>query len=103
MIPGELERLTRTYATEIAVLIGPESDIPAPDVNTNAQMMAWIMDTYSMRQAYSVPAVVTNKPLALGGSEGRNDATTSGVVSVIKKAAVQIGMRVPGAGVAIQG
>ena len=67
----ELERLTRRYATEISMLIGPNSDIPAPDVNTNAQMMAWIMDTYSMHQGYSVPAVVTGKPLAIGGSEGR--------------------------------
>ncbi|HEU5370466.1 MAG TPA: Glu/Leu/Phe/Val dehydrogenase dimerization domain-containing protein, partial [Ktedonobacterales bacterium] len=66
---GELERLTRRYATEIALLIGPNSDIPAPDVNTNSQVMAWIMDTYSMHAGYSVPAVVTGKPLAIGGSE----------------------------------
>ena len=101
--PGELERLTRRYATEISVLIGPKSDIPAPDVNTNAQVMAWIMDTYSMQEGYSIPAVVTGKPLAIGGSEGRNDATASGVVSVIKKATKHLGMNLPGARVAIQG
>ena len=101
--PGELERLTRRYATEISVLIGPKSDIPAPDVNTNAQVMAWIMDTYSMQEGYSIPAVVTGKPLAIGGSEGRNDATASGVVSTIKKAAGHLGMSLPGARVAIQG
>ncbi len=100
---GELERLTRRYATEIAILIGPTSDIPAPDVNTNSQVMAWIMDTYSMHAGYSVPAVVTGKPLAIGGSEGRNDATASGVVTVTKKAADHIGMPLRGARVAIQG
>jgi glutamate dehydrogenase (NAD(P)+) len=100
---GELERLTRRYATEISILIGPNSDIPAPDVNTNSQVMAWIMDTYSMHAGYSVPAVVTGKPLAVGGSEGRNDATASGVVSVTKKAAQHLGIRLPGARVAVQG
>src|SRR5579885_2296802 len=100
---GELERLTRRYATEISLLIGPTSDIPAPDVNTNSQVMAWIMDTYSMHAGYSVPAVVTGKPLAIGGSEGRNDATASGVVTVTKKAADHIGMPLRGARVAIQG
>ena len=100
---GELERLTRRYATEIALLIGPTSDIPAPDVNTNSQVMAWIMDTYSMHAGYSVPAVVTGKPLAIGGSEGRNDATASGVVSTIKKAAKHLNMNLPGLRVAIQG
>ena len=71
----ELEGLTRRFFTEIEVLIGPERDIPAPDVNTNAQVMAWIMDTYSMHQGYTVPGVVTGKPISLGGSEGRNEAT----------------------------
>ncbi|MDQ3096954.1 MAG: glutamate dehydrogenase, partial [Chloroflexota bacterium] len=66
----QLETLTRRYATEIMVLIGPERDIPAPDVNTNAQTMAWIMDTYSMHHGYTAPAVVTGKPLSIGGSEG---------------------------------
>src|SRR5688500_1193942 len=70
----EVESLTRRFATEIEVLIGPERDIPAPDVNTNAQTMAWIMDTYSMHIGYTVPGVVTGKPIALGGSEGRNEA-----------------------------
>ncbi len=100
---AELERMTRRYATEIAIIIGPTSDIPAPDVNTNSQVMAWIMDTYSMHQGYSVPAVVTGKPLAIGGSEGRNDATASGVVSVTKKAAEHLGMALAGARVAVQG
>ena len=71
----ELERLTRRYATEIAGVIGPESDIPAPDVNTNPQVMAWIMDTYSMHHGYAIHGVVTGKPLAVGGSEGRVEAT----------------------------
>ena len=68
---NELEHLTRRYTTEISILIGPGSDIPAPDVYTNAQTMAWIMDTYSMHAGYSVPAVVTGKPVSIGGSEGR--------------------------------
>jgi glutamate dehydrogenase (NAD(P)+) len=100
---AELERLTRRYATEISVLIGPGSDIPAPDVNTNAQVMAWIMDTYSMHRGYSVPAVVTGKPLAIGGSEGRNEATATGVVAVTKMAAEEMKLPIRGARVAIQG
>ncbi len=100
---AELERLTRRYATEISVLIGPGSDIPAPDVNTNAQIMAWIMDTYSMHRGYSVPAVVTGKPLAIGGSEGRNEATATGVVAVTKMAAGEMKLPIRDAGVAIQG
>ena len=83
----EVERLTRRYATEISILIGPNSDIPAPDVNTSSREMAWIMDTYSMHHGYSVPAVVTGKPLAIGGSEGRNEATATGAVAVLKMAA----------------
>jgi len=78
MSVAELERLTRRYTTEISLLIGPESDIPAPDVNTNARTMGWIMDTYSMHRGYSVPAVVTGKPIAIGGSEGRAEATGRG-------------------------
>jgi glutamate dehydrogenase (NAD(P)+) len=77
---SELEHLTRRYATEISILIGPERDIPAPDVNTNAQTMAWIMDTYSMHVGYTVPAIVTGKPISLGGSQGRNEATARGTV-----------------------
>jgi glutamate dehydrogenase (NAD(P)+) len=75
----ELERLTRRFASEISMLIGPDSDIPAPDVNTNAEVMAWIMDTLSMEAGYSIPAVVTGKPLDIGGSEGRPTATGRGV------------------------
>ncbi|HEU5349880.1 MAG TPA: Glu/Leu/Phe/Val dehydrogenase, partial [Ktedonobacterales bacterium] len=99
----EIERLTRRYATEISVLIGPTSDIPAPDVNTNAQTMAWIMDTYSMHAGYSVPAVVTGKPLAIGGSEGRNEATATGVVAVMKMAANEMKLPLRDLRVAIQG
>ena len=99
----ELERLTRRYTTEISVLIGPESDIPAPDVNTNAQTMAWIMDTISMHQGYSVPAVVTGKPLSIGGSEGRVDATGRGVVYCIQEAAKLARVELRDARVAVQG
>jgi glutamate dehydrogenase (NAD(P)+) len=99
----EVERLTRRYATEISVLIGPTRDIPAPDVNTNSQTMAWIMDTYSMHAGYSVPAVVTGKPLAIGGSEGRNEATATGAVAVMKMAADELKMPLRDLRVAIQG
>src|SRR5574340_1259774 len=103
MNPSELERLTRRYATEISIIIGPHSDIPATDVNTNAQVMGWIMDTYSMHEGYSIPAVVTGKPLSIGGSEGRNDATATGVLFVTRQAARRIGMPLKGARVSIQG
>ena len=103
MSPAELERLTRRYATEISIIIGPRSDIPAPDVNTNSQVMAWIMDTYSMHEGFSSPAVVTGKPLSIGGSEGRNDATATGVLFVTRQAAKRIGMPLQGARVSIQG
>jgi len=103
MSPAELERLTRRYASEIAIIIGPHSDIPAPDVNTNAQVMAWIMDTYSMHEGYSIPAVVTGKPLSIGGSEGRNDATATGVLFVTRQAARRLDMPLQGARVSIQG
>jgi glutamate dehydrogenase (NAD(P)+) len=99
----ELEGLTRRFATEIEVLIGPERDIPAPDVNTNAQVMAWIMDTYSMHQGYTVPGVVTGKPISLGGSEGRNEATARGAVFCIVEAARHLGMDLGSARVVIQG
>ena len=88
----ELERMTRRYATEISLLIGPDFDIPAPDVGTDPQTMAWIMDTYSMHKGYSVPAVVTGKPLAIGGSEGRPEATGRGVVYCVEEAARSIGI-----------
>ncbi len=103
MSPGELERLTRRYTTEISIIISPRSDIPAPDVNTNPQVMAWIMDTYSMHEGYSTPAVVTGKPLSIGGSEGRNDATATGVLFVTRQAAKRIDMPLKGARVSIQG
>ncbi len=99
----ELEGLTRRFATEIEVLIGPERDIPAPDVNTNAQVMAWIMDTYSMHQGYTVPGVVTGKPISLGGSEGRNEATARGCVFTIVEASNHLGMDLKQATVAVQG
>ena len=87
MSARELERMTRRYTTEIADLLGADSDIPAPDVNTNPQVMAWIMDTYSMHRGYSVPGVVTGKPVSIGGSEGRGEATGRGVVYAIQEAA----------------
>ena len=99
----ELERLTRRYATEIAGIIGPESDIPAPDVNTNPQVMAWIMDTYSMHHGYSIPAVVTGKPLSVGGSEGRMEATGRGVFIVAREACRVLQMPFAGAKVIVQG
>jgi glutamate dehydrogenase (NAD(P)+) len=99
----ELEALTRRYFTEIEVLIGPEKDIPAPDVNTNAQIMAWMMDTYSMHAGYTVPGVVTGKPISLGGSEGRNEATARGTVYCVVEAARHLGLELPKCKVAIQG
>ncbi len=99
----QLETLTRRYTTEISGMIGPEKDIPAPDVNTNAQVMAWIMDTYSMHHGYSVPAVVTGKPLSIGGSEGRNEATARGAVYCIIEAAKHLGLDLDGARVVVQG
>jgi glutamate dehydrogenase (NAD(P)+) len=100
---GELERLTRRYASEISPIIGPEMDIPAPDVYTDAQTMAWIMDTYSMQRGYSVPGVVTGKPISLGGSEGRGEATGRGCAYVIREAAKDAGVKVKGGTVAVQG
>jgi glutamate dehydrogenase (NAD(P)+) len=100
---AELEDLTRRYTTEIAILLGPEKDIPAPDMGTNAQTMAWIMDTYSLQVGHTVPAVVTGKPVSVGGSEGRVEATGRGVVSVTREALRDAGKQVPGATVAVQG
>jgi glutamate dehydrogenase (NAD(P)+) len=99
----EVEGLTRRFATEISVLIGPERDIPAPDVNTNAQTMAWIMDTYSMHVGYTVPGVVTGKPVSLGGSEGRNEATARGCIVTVVEAARHLGIDLAQAKVAVQG
>jgi glutamate dehydrogenase (NAD(P)+) len=103
MSSREVEALTRRFATELQPLIGPDSDIPAPDVGTNAQTMAWIMDTVSMHRGYSVPGVVTGKPVALGGSNGRADATGQGVVYTIEDAARRAGFALEGASVAVQG
>ena len=99
----EVEALTRRFTTEIEVLIGPERDIPAPDVNTNAQVMAWMMDTYSMHQGYTVPGVVTGKPISLGGSEDRTEATARGTVFCVVEAANHLGIDLRRATVAIQG
>jgi glutamate dehydrogenase (NAD(P)+) len=100
---GELERLSRRYATEISILIGPDSDIPAPDMNTNPQIMAWMMDTFSMHRGYSVPAVITGKPLSIGGSEGRLEATARGVQFMAQEAMRDLSMPVEGCSVVIQG
>jgi glutamate dehydrogenase (NAD(P)+) len=99
----ELERLTRRYAAEIAVFMHPHGDIPAPDVGTNAQVMAWIMDTYSMHRGHSIPAVVTGKPVVIGGSVGRAEATGRGVMLVAREAARLFGLPWEGATVAVQG
>ncbi len=99
----ELENMTRRFASEISLLIGPESDIPAPDVNTNQQTMAWIMDTISMEKGYSVPATVTGKPLSIGGSEGRPAATGRGVKVVTLEACRRLGWDPSECSVAIQG
>ena len=100
---GELERITRRYTSEISIIIGPQEDIPAPDVYTDAQTMAWIMDTYSMGVGYSVPGVVTGKPIEIGGSKGREEATSRGVMYIAQEAARVKGMDLKGARVAIQG
>jgi glutamate dehydrogenase (NAD(P)+) len=99
----ELEALSRRFFTEISVLVGPERDIPAPDVNTTPQIMAWFMDTYSMHAGYTVPGVVTGKPISLGGSEGRNEATARGCVYTIVDAAEHLGMDLTQARVVVQG
>lgn len=99
----DLERLTRRYTTELFPLLGPDTDIPAPDVNTNPQVMAWIMDTYSMHVGYSAPAVVTGKPLSIGGTEGRLEATGRGVVYCIEDAAKTLSLELKGLRVAVMG
>ena len=100
---SELERLTRRYASEISLLIGPESDIPAPDIGTNPQIMAWIMDTYSMNKGYSVLGVVTGKPIEVGGSLGRFEATGRGCMISTGLTAKHLGVSLKGATVAVQG
>ena len=100
---GELERMTRRYTSEIGIIIGPNKDIPAPDVNTNEQIMAWMMDTYSMNTGSTSTGVVTGKPVDLGGSLGRREATGRGVFTVGSEAAKHIGLEISGARVAVQG
>lgn len=100
---NELENLTRRFTAELTGIIGPESDIPAPDMGTNAQTMAWMMDTYSMHKGYSVPAVVTGKPLSIGGSQGRDEATGRGVMIVTLEALRHLGIGPERATVAVQG
>ena len=99
----ELEHLTRRYTAEIILLIGPDLDIPAPDLGTDEQVMAWMMDTYSMTQGKSVPGVVTGKPLIVGGSAGRREATGRGIVFVIYQAARRLGQELRGRSVVVQG
>lgn len=103
MSRGEIERLTRRFASEILIIIGPDKDIPAPDVYTDAQVMAWIMDTYSVAQGHSVPGVVTGKPIALGGTLGRKEATGRGCVFTTIEAAKMLKMDLTKSTVAIQG
>jgi len=103
MSQGELERMTRRYTSAILPLIGPDQDIPAPDVYTNSQTMAWIMDTYSMTKGYTIPGVVTGKPISLGGSLGRNEATGRGCFYTIQCACEHLDIPLNGATVAVQG
>ena len=103
MSAGELERLTRRYTSGIMQLLGPDSDVPAPDVNTNERVMAWIMDTYSMQMRHTVTAVVTGKPIEMGGSLGRREATGRGCMFMVKEALAHLGMSVKGTTVAVQG
>src|ERR1700692_1565086 len=103
MSKSELERMTRRYASEILPLIGPDQDIPAPDVYTDSQTMAWIMDTYSMMKGHTIPGVVTGKPISIGGSLGRAEATARGLVYVVEEACKLKKIPLRGASVAIQG
>jgi glutamate dehydrogenase (NAD(P)+) len=100
---SELQGLTRRYTSEIFPMLGPEKDIPAPDMGTNEQVMAWLLDTYSNQVGYSAPTVVTGKPVVLGGSLGRREATGRGVVFMVQEAACHIGMDLNGASVVVQG
>jgi glutamate dehydrogenase (NAD(P)+) len=99
----EVEGLTRRFTTELSPIIGPDRDIPAPDVNTNAQTMAWIMDTYSMHQGYTIPGVVTGKPIAVGGSLGRNEATARGALFTLQQTSRALNLPLRDATVVIQG
>src|SRR2546421_532836 len=98
-----VERVHRRYTSSIIETLGPDSDVPAPDVNTNERVMAWIMDTYSMHKRHTVTAVVTGKPVEMGGSLGRREATGRGVMFVTREALARLGMSLKGARVAIQG
>ena len=101
--PRELQRITRRYTSEIIEMIGPDRDIPGPDLGTDEQVMAWIMDTYSQQKGYAVPGVVTGKPVEIGGSAGRRESTGRGVVACLVEAARHLGLALENAGVAIQG
>jgi glutamate dehydrogenase (NAD(P)+) len=103
MSMGELERLTRRYTSSIIEVLGPDSDVPAPDVNTNERVMAWIMDTYSMHKRHTVTAVVTGKPLEMGGSAGRREATGRGCMIMTRESLAHLGMSLKGARVVVQG
>src|SRR5687767_14478556 len=103
MSKRELEALTRRYTAEIIDAIGPEKDVPAPDVNTNEQVMAWFMDTYSMHVGHTSTAVVTGKPIEMGGSLGRREATGRGVMIITRESAKHLGFSLKGARIAIQG
>jgi glutamate dehydrogenase (NAD(P)+) len=103
MSMGELERLTRRYTSSIIDVLGPDSDVPAPDVNTNERVMAWIMDTYSMHKRHTVTAVVTGKPLEMGGSAGRREATGRGCMFMTREALKHLGLPLKGAKVVVQG
>ncbi len=103
MSDAEVERMTRRYASEISIIIGHEKDIPAPDVGTSSREMAWIMDTYSMQMGFAVPGVVTGKPVEIGGSLGRPQATSRGLTFVVREAAKKVGLGLGGATAAVQG
>lgn len=103
MSRAELQRLTRRYTMEISSMIGPDKDIPAPDMGTNAQVMAWMMDTYSQQQGYAIPEVVTGKPVVLGGSQGREEATGRGLVYLVQEACQHLGIDMKKATAVIQG
>src|SRR5881296_1953172 len=103
MSMAELEKVTRRYTSSIIEILGPDSDVPAPDVNTNERVMAWIMDTYSMHKRHTVTAVVTGKPVEMGGSLGRREATGRGCMIVTREALGKLGMTLKGARVAVQG
>src|ERR1700704_1668812 len=103
MSQGELERMTRRYTAELVEFIGPEKDVPAPDMNTNEQTMAWMMDTYSMHMRQTVTAVVTGKPINIGGSRGRREATGRGIMIVCDEAVKKLGLQPQGTRVIVQG